>query len=88
MYSINKEEYERLLHEEMANPVYWSFSHDVCVESVLKNIFEENKFLQYIFSYSEYPILKYDKSNFNIDFDHYYGIKLKKMLVKLMIMKQ
>ena len=88
MYYINRQEYERLIHEKMINPVYWSEVHDVCVESVLKSIFEENRFLEYIFSYSSYPILRYDKSNFNIDFDHYYGIKLKKMLVKLMIMKQ
>ena len=82
---INKKEYNRLLNEEMNNPTPWKFKNNLCVESFINNIFDENIFLWRIVFDNEYSILKNKNESKTYigdlnteDFDNEYGISFKK----------
>ena len=87
---INKKEYERLFHEKMDNKTYWKLRNNLCVNSLINEIFDENNFLKRIIFDNKYNILKNENhhkganilykciGNLDIsDFDHYYTVTFK-----------
>ena len=81
---INKNEYERLFNEEIDNQTSWIFKSNLCVNSFINDLFEENKFLYRLFSDSDYTILNHhDIINYlKNHFDYYYAVSLKNNVSK------
>ena len=88
MLFINEKEYSRLFNENMKNKTSWKLKNDLCVNSFINDIFEENKFLYDIVFLDEYDILKNNtpqNPNNNGRFlnelggylDHYYAVSFK-----------
>ena len=88
---INKNEYDRLFNLKMNDSVPWILRSNLCVESFINDIFEENKFLYRIIFDDNYNILKNENHNqgnnvFNKcigdleigDFDHFHAVSFKK----------
>lgn len=87
---INKNEYDRLFDLKINNPSPWVLRTNLCVESFINDIFEENKFLYRIIFDDNYNILKNENHNqgahiFNKcigdlemeDFDHFHAVTFK-----------
>ncbi|WP_296890602.1 hypothetical protein [uncultured Methanobrevibacter sp.] len=81
---INKNEYERLFNEEIDNQTSWIFKSNLCVNSFINDLFEENKFLYRLFSDSDYTILNHqDVINYlKNHFDYYCAVSLKNNVSK------
>ena len=88
---INKKEYDRLFDLQMNDCTPWTIRSQVCVESFIDEIFEENKFFHRIVFDDNYNILKSENHNqgTNVldkcigdlkisDFDHYSTISFKR----------
>lgn len=85
---INEKEYERLFNEKMNNQTSWILRSNLCVNSFINDIFEENRFLERIVFDREYDILKNNSSKIFIDnireyFDHEYGVSLKNNISRI-----
>ena len=84
---INENEYNRLFNEEIDNKTSWKFKNNLYVNSVINDVFEENKFLHAIVFDSEYNILKnYSNKGFLdgvIPFDHYYSVSFKEKVSRI-----
>ena len=84
MPEINKNEYKRLFNEKIDNQTSWIFKSNLCVNSFINDLFEENKFLYRLFSDSDYTILNHhDVINYLKNyFDYYYAVSLKNNVSK------
>ena len=84
---INENEYNRLFNEKIDNKTSWKFKNNLYVNSVINDVFEENKFLHAIVFDSEYDILKnYSNKGFLdglIHFDHYYSVSFKENVSRI-----
>ena len=84
---INENEYNRLFNEEIDNETSWKFKNNLFINSVINDVFEENKFLHAIVFDSEYDILKnYSNKGFLdglIHFDHYYSVSFKENVSRI-----
>ena len=87
---INANEYERLFHEKMNNNTSWKLRSNLCVDSFINDVFDENKFLRRIVFDNKYNILKNENHHQGADifykcigdldisdFDHYYAVTFK-----------
>lgn len=84
---INETEYKRLFDKEMDNPTSWFLRSNLCADSFVNTLFEENMFLWRIVFDEEYDILKNENhlnTNKGIgnlemsDFDYEYAVTFKK----------
>lgn len=84
---INEKEYKRLFNEEIDNETSWKFKSNLWVNSIINDVFEENKFLNAIVFDSEYNILKNDSDKGFLDglihFDHYYSVSFKENVSRI-----
>ncbi|WP_458404711.1 hypothetical protein [Methanobrevibacter sp.] len=84
---INEKEYKRLFNEEIDNETSWKFKSNLWVNSIINDVFEENKFLNAIVFDSEYNILKNDSNKGFLDglihFDHCYSVSFKKNVSRI-----
>lgn len=88
---INSYEYHRLFEKNIANPVSWNIRNNLCVNSFINDIFDENMFIWRMVFDNEYDVLKNENHPKNrldankcigklelSDFDHDYGVSFKK----------
>lgn len=84
---INEKEYKRLFNEEIDNETSWKFKSNLWVNSIINDVFEENKFLNAIVFDSEYNILKNDSDKGFLDglihFDHCYSVSFKENVSRI-----
>lgn len=81
---INENEYERLFNGEIDNKTSWIFKSNLCVNSFINDLFEENKFLYRLFSDSEYTILNHHEviNNLKNYFNYYNAVSFKNNVSK------